>query len=638
MSTTPTNNPIPSESVKDLAFNAGTIDEFVNSPEEAFSDRFGLARLTLTGIQAEADNVIGSLGFLPVDSFEAGATISSRNQSLHYLSDNNYYRWDGSLSSPKVVAASSTPASSGGIAPGAWVNVTDNTLRSQLASSGVDLLVDDSRVKIQIPFSGAVPQSLHDFSKVYVNVISFGADPSGTIDSTAAFQAAIDAVYSRGGGEVFIPATYGNGDGGNTGYKISSSIMLKPFVNLRGEGFSTRLKATTSLANGVVTIMAAGGISGRYIRDLTLIGTGSGVGLGTDLVSTATQEKQCYGYDIANISVEGVEVGMQLQGLWHSTLRNCTTSSCRVGLHLWGQNVSLQISGCHFKRDNYTAGNTFGIRIQPRIYTWSPDQARGSRSEAIIINGETMCIAVDYGVYVDDCLDLHMQNMDLDYILKSAVSIINVVGGFSLINSWIAADVSGTNQFFGVTFPSALDIQQHKLLQGLHINLGNANSSANNIGINIGAASVGRVSIRDTTTVNGWSGVGIFNNTAGVVLDNVIFGGCQLYLTGCGNVTVVNSSLNGISETLKQGYNTYKGNVGTPFTNGFLSVTVNASANSGTTAIPNYDSGKIYGATTYGSNSSNAFDQAYTTGSNVAVYRATPVGSATTTLVNVVML
>lgn len=99
-----------------------------------------------------------------------------------------------------------------------------------------------------------------------------------------------------------------------------------------------------------------------------------------------------------------------------------------------------------------------------------------------------------------------------------------------------------------------------------------------------------------------------------------------------------NSQLNGISETLKQGYNTYKGNVGTPFTNGFLSVTVNASANSGTTAIPNFDSDKIYAATTYGRSSSNAFDQAYTTGSNVEVYRATPVGSETTTLVDVVML
>lgn len=148
--TTPTNNPIPSESPKDLAFNAGKVDEFVNSPEEAFSDRFGIARLTLAGIQAEADGVILSMGFTPVDSFEAGATISSRNQSLHYLADNNYYRWDGIL--PKVVASGSTPSSSGGVAAGAWVNVTDNTLRTQLASSaGYKLVPSFLQINSMVP-------------------------------------------------------------------------------------------------------------------------------------------------------------------------------------------------------------------------------------------------------------------------------------------------------------------------------------------------------------------------------------------------------------------------------------------------------------------------------------------------------
>lgn len=143
MSTTPTNNPIPSESPKDLAFNAGKIDEFVNSPEEAFSDRFGLARLTIAGIEKEADQAILSIGFIPVDSFEAGATLTVRNQSLHYVADNNYYRWDGAL--PKVVPAASTPASTGGVASGAWVNVTDNTLRSNLAApTGAGLVGFDS--------------------------------------------------------------------------------------------------------------------------------------------------------------------------------------------------------------------------------------------------------------------------------------------------------------------------------------------------------------------------------------------------------------------------------------------------------------------------------------------------------------
>lgn len=184
MSTIPTSNPIQSESPKDLAFNAGKIDEFVNSPEEAFSDRFGLARLTLTGIQAEADNVILSLGYLPVDSFEAGATITVRNQALHYLADGNYYRWNGSL--PKVVPASSTPASTGGISANAWVNVSDATLRGDLATGGKASLVGYQNPSSLI--NDTVKGALDKINTVLIYAKDFGVNANGGDDTDALFN------------------------------------------------------------------------------------------------------------------------------------------------------------------------------------------------------------------------------------------------------------------------------------------------------------------------------------------------------------------------------------------------------------------------------------------------------------------
>ncbi len=44
MATTPTNNPIPSESPRDLKYNAGKVDEFVSSNQESYTDRFGVER------------------------------------------------------------------------------------------------------------------------------------------------------------------------------------------------------------------------------------------------------------------------------------------------------------------------------------------------------------------------------------------------------------------------------------------------------------------------------------------------------------------------------------------------------------------------------------------------------------------
>lgn len=139
MATTPTTTPIPSESPKDLKFNAAKVDEIVNSPEEAYSDRFGNARLTWAGIEAISRETISRLGYIPLKSFEDGATISVPSEVLQQESSGDYFRWDGAL--PKVVAPGSTPESSGGIGKGKWLSVGDATLRTDLNDgfSGIEI-------------------------------------------------------------------------------------------------------------------------------------------------------------------------------------------------------------------------------------------------------------------------------------------------------------------------------------------------------------------------------------------------------------------------------------------------------------------------------------------------------------------
>lgn len=138
-----------------------------------------------------------------------------------------------------------------------------------------------------------------------------------------------------------------------------------------------------------------------------------------------------------------------MQGLWHSKFIACQAGTCRVGLHFLGQCVSVSVSSCHFSRGNYSADESFGIRIQPQTYAWSSEAVR---SEAIILDSETMCIGFKNAVYVHDCLDLHMEQLDLDYCGSTGVVIENVNGGFSFSNSWIAADADGTEQFTGIYF------------------------------------------------------------------------------------------------------------------------------------------------------------------------------------------
>ena len=132
MATTPTNLPVPSESPRDLKFNAGKIDEFVTSENHVYVDRFGDEHRTIAGLNYDANQAILNYGYITKDSFEDGSTISLANECLRWKSNGEYYRWDGIL--PKVVPPGSTPDSTGGIGDGKWVSVGDAALRTELSN------------------------------------------------------------------------------------------------------------------------------------------------------------------------------------------------------------------------------------------------------------------------------------------------------------------------------------------------------------------------------------------------------------------------------------------------------------------------------------------------------------------------
>ena len=66
-------------------------------------------------------------------TFSTGYTVTDQKQCLLNLADNKYYQWFGSL--PKVVAAGTTPETTGGIGAGAWTDRSDINLRSELGSN-----------------------------------------------------------------------------------------------------------------------------------------------------------------------------------------------------------------------------------------------------------------------------------------------------------------------------------------------------------------------------------------------------------------------------------------------------------------------------------------------------------------------
>ena len=278
-----TGNPIGSTDARDLSDNAENFDKALGTISPTWVDRLGVTRDTFEG-------ALSKLSFYRVGTFAAGYTLTNMRQTLEY--NGHEYSWAGTF--PKVVAAGSTPTTSGGIGAGAWVDRTDVTLRSEInivvkrfnsvAEMSADTALQVGQVvetigyysgeltELRKPISGnryvivSAGTGTEDGGSFInlsnglqakglfsdgVNVHQFGAKGDGANDDTAAFQNALNFVSgvtisnsnntpTNKGGVVLIPA----------GSYVVGNLFWRPWCALVGESHQNTLLIPKSTATG----------------------------------------------------------------------------------------------------------------------------------------------------------------------------------------------------------------------------------------------------------------------------------------------------------------------------------------------------------------------------------------------------
>lgn len=123
---------VPSDQFADLKRDIEDATRYSNSTQ-VYINRVGkqirpipLQEQDVTDTLAAAEQAIANSGFVPKGDFTTGGTVEAKNEVFSDGAD--YWRYDGAL--PFTVTAGSSPTPTG---VGAWLNVTDGTLRSQLA-------------------------------------------------------------------------------------------------------------------------------------------------------------------------------------------------------------------------------------------------------------------------------------------------------------------------------------------------------------------------------------------------------------------------------------------------------------------------------------------------------------------------
>lgn len=84
MTTYNTGNPIGSKDARDLYDNAQNLDNFSNGSAASYTDRLGVSRRSLSGIDSAADNVLNSIGYAVPVTYASGISLTLTSQTVEY--------------------------------------------------------------------------------------------------------------------------------------------------------------------------------------------------------------------------------------------------------------------------------------------------------------------------------------------------------------------------------------------------------------------------------------------------------------------------------------------------------------------------------------------------------------------------
>lgn len=355
---TPTQNPVPSADIRDHVFAGAKLDEFITSMGWTYTDHFGVKHYTVEGINYLAQQVMDAFGYVPLAgvSFTTGATLTQPNEVLFSEDDNQYYKWTGSFAAgDKVVPADSTPESSGGIGPGAWLSVGDASVRPWVNqnfeeaeykklqnisfTTGTTILKSDEvlfnaetgfyyQYKGELPVTVAPGSSPDDNWRCVgdanypLTVSSFGADRTGTIDSSAAFQLMYDNMRRC------------VADDGDAIYLVSKPLILSSYYSYVDFKTAT-LNMVEPVSSGLPEYISTGyGYAPGNVKAFVMTGDGdtrfftiTGGYLDAHLSPANDRPVGIYlpravNYRIINVQARGCKSTLWAKSAWRGTLKD----------------------------------------------------------------------------------------------------------------------------------------------------------------------------------------------------------------------------------------------------------------------------------------------------------------------------
>ena len=345
----PTTNPVPSTDPTDLLFNAGKLDEVVNGTANSFTDRLGIARRTVAGMNADFDAQLADAES-DLNVYRADAAASAA-EALGYLQTIRATSYGAYAEDPTTDPLGNPPT-----VGDEYFNTTAKLLKrwngmtwqaSDINTANLASPSGSSLVGYMPAGTGAVATTVENKLREqvsifdYLNVFQRNDVINGTklLDISAAINAALGELGNNA--ELFFPPY---------DYRVSDTITMpstKYWQKIRGVsapegggGAGVKSRLDFSLLPANKTAIVAGGKS--YIEDIGVFGPGATL-YGT-YTGVKSDESDVW---MKNVTIQGFNIGCSVRQTWYSRLENVSFRFNSLGLKADTYH-NLSLIGCAF--------------------------------------------------------------------------------------------------------------------------------------------------------------------------------------------------------------------------------------------------------------------------------------------------
>ena len=267
-----------------------------------------------------------------------------------------------------------------------------------------------------------------------VNVTEFGADPSGRMDSTTAFESAISTVSVRGGGIVFVPQGL---------YAISRTLRLYDYVSLRGESRSTRLDYSTQQDGSAILISDYGNLEVERLQIWNPAGNGVDI---RNLPDSKPNRNFCHVRDV-EVHEERCDIvrgprggsGFFVQNAYMMSFERCLARGMRdYGFYFAGFHTTIKLDTCEAVEGKRTGYFLIGM-MYSTLTNCGSDSNQG------------------YGYFLANCQSVSLNSCGAE---ESYHSSIGMAASDAWANDWNAGE--GLGELRGITINSFCSILGNK--------------------------------------------------------------------------------------------------------------------------------------------------------------------------------